>query len=82
VPFVSLVAFGEFLTGLVLGLVIGFVAGPLVRFWLAWHEWRDSSREARLTEATMNRMDEGPWRLLAGRGAAASRRPHPRPDAP
>jgi hypothetical protein len=46
-----------FLSGLGLGILLGVVLGPVARFWLWWHEWLDASREARLTEEVMERMD-------------------------
>jgi hypothetical protein len=51
-----------FLSGLGVGLLLGVVLGPVVRFWLWWHEWLDASREARLTEAVMKRMEAAPRR--------------------
>jgi hypothetical protein len=44
------------LTGLVLGIVIGLAIGPLIRSWLAWREYLDASREARLHEDVLRLM--------------------------
>jgi len=53
---------GLFVGGLVLGLAAGMVVGPLVRLWISWREWSEASREARLTEDVLARMDGRPWR--------------------
>ena len=44
------------LAGLLIGFVAGLVIGPLIRSWLAWREYLDASREARLHEETLRRM--------------------------
>lgn len=46
------------IVGLVLGIVIGLLLGPLVRSWLAWREYVDASREARLTDDVIRFMSE------------------------
>jgi hypothetical protein len=46
------------LIGLLLGIVIGLAIGPLLRSWLAWREYVEASREARLTEDILRRMSE------------------------
>ncbi len=73
---------GEFIGGLVLGVFLGVVIGPVVRLWLSWHEWAAASREARLTEAVLKRMDARPWRLPREKRAARARPPRSQPDAP
>jgi hypothetical protein len=54
--------YGAFAAGLAVGLAIGLVVGPLLRMWLSWREWSEASREARLTEDVLERMDRQPWR--------------------
>lgn len=71
---------GEFLSGLALGLVLGLLVGPLLRFWLTWHEWAAASREARLTERVLERMEAGPRGVLRNRRAASAPRPESRHD--
>jgi hypothetical protein len=48
---------GVFLGGLVVGVLIGIVLAPLIGFWLRWHEWKEASRKARLTEDVLELMD-------------------------
>jgi hypothetical protein len=48
------------LIGLLLGIVIGLLVGPLLRSWLAWREYVDASREARLHEEILRLMSESP----------------------
>lgn len=55
------------LIGLLLGIVIGLVVGPLLRSWLAWREYIEASREARLQEEILRLMSESPH---AGDGTA------------
>jgi hypothetical protein len=69
----SIGGFGLFLFGLVIGLVTGFVMGPVARYWIAWREWRDASDRARLTEASLKRTAEGPWSFRARPRTASSR---------
>jgi hypothetical protein len=55
-----------FIVGLILGGFIGFLLGPVFRSWQAYREWVDASREARLADQLLERMeidsdpDEGP----------------------
>lgn len=55
-----------FIAGLILGGSIGFLLGPVFRSWQAYREWVDASREARLADQLLERMeidadlDEGP----------------------
>ena len=51
----------EFLSGLLVGAFLGFVLGPVFRFWLRWQEWTRASREAQLTESVLRRMEAGRW---------------------
>jgi hypothetical protein len=82
VALIAVAALGVFLAGLVVGLVIGLVVVPMARFWLAWTEWREASRQARFTEPTLKRMDEGPWRLLVNREPASAGRTRRHPGTP
>ncbi|MFN2590568.1 MAG: hypothetical protein ABR518_07335 [Actinomycetota bacterium] len=70
---ISLAGLAVFLSGLAVGLVIGFALAPVVRLWIAWHEWRDASSQARSTEASLKREAEGPW------DPVGARRPSMRP---
>jgi hypothetical protein len=53
------------LVGLLIGIVIGLVIGPLLRSWLAWREYVDASREARLHDEVLRLMDRS---TASGRG--------------
>jgi hypothetical protein len=48
------------LIGFLLGIVVGLLIGPLFRSWLAWREYVDASREARLHEEILRLMSESP----------------------
>jgi Na+/glutamate symporter len=48
------------LVGLLIGIVIGLVIGPVIRSWLAWREYVEASREARLHDEVLRRMDRSP----------------------
>ena len=67
----SLVAAGAgtgsgFVVGLVLGGITGVLVAPVIHTWLAHREWMEASREARLADRLLERMeldaglDEGP----------------------
>jgi hypothetical protein len=71
-----------FLSGLVLGVLLGILLGPVIRLWLTWREWAEASREARLTEAVLKRMDARPWRLPHEKRAPGAGHPRSQPDAP
>jgi hypothetical protein len=43
----------------ILGFVLGLVASPVIRSWIAWHEYRRASREAWLADETLRRLEEG-----------------------
>jgi hypothetical protein len=49
--------YGSFVAGLLVGIGIGFLLGPAVRSWLAFREWADASRQARLTDDILARME-------------------------
>jgi hypothetical protein len=42
--------------GLVVGLGLGVLAGPWIRSWIAWREYVEASREARLHEEILRLM--------------------------
>jgi hypothetical protein len=44
------------LFGLVIGIFIGLLVGPALRSWLAWREYVEAGREARLHEEILRRM--------------------------
>jgi hypothetical protein len=49
---------GQFVTGLVIGVFLGLLVGPILRSWLAWREWVRASREADLTERFLARWEQ------------------------
>jgi hypothetical protein len=49
---------GDFIAGLLIGAAAGFLFGPAVRSWMAWREWNDASRRARLTDEVLARMED------------------------
>jgi hypothetical protein len=69
---IAALGFGGFLWGLLIGVGIGFLAGPAVRYLIAWHAWSEASAQARLTEPVMKRMGQGPWRFLREREVAGA----------
>jgi hypothetical protein len=48
----------QFVAGLVIGVFLGLLLGPILRSWLAWREWVEASREAELTEGFLARWEE------------------------
>jgi hypothetical protein len=60
----ALHANADLLVGIVIGLAVGYLTGPLLRAWLIYFEWTETSREARLTEALIDRLDRGLDELL------------------
>jgi hypothetical protein len=49
---------GDLIVGLLIGTAIGFLGGPILRHWLVWREWTDASRESRLTDELLTRLEE------------------------
>lgn len=49
--------YGDFIAGLLLGACIGFLVGPAARSWLIHREWAEASRQARLTDEVLARME-------------------------
>lgn len=47
----------DLLVGLLLGVALGLLAGPVLRAWLTYLEWTETSREAELTEELIDRFD-------------------------
>lgn len=43
---------------LILGFVLGLLAGPVIRSWIVWREYKEASRQAWLAEETLRRMEE------------------------
>jgi hypothetical protein len=43
---------------LILGFLLGLAAGPVVRSWVVWREYRAASREAWLAEETLRRLED------------------------
>jgi uncharacterized membrane protein len=62
--------YGDFIAGLLIGACIGFLLGPAARSWLIHREWAHASRQARLTDEVLARMEEDAHR--------DSHRPHNR----
>jgi hypothetical protein len=50
--------YGDFIAGLLTGASIGFLLRPAVRSWLAHREWTEASRQARLTDKVLARMQQ------------------------
>lgn len=48
---------GDLLVGLVLGLCLGLLVAPAFRSWQLYREWQDASREARLTERLLRKLE-------------------------
>jgi hypothetical protein len=49
----------EFAAGLILGVVAGFFAYPVYWSWIAWREYKNSSRQARRIEDVLADMKSG-----------------------
>jgi hypothetical protein len=47
-----------FVAGFLIGVAVGLLTGPLLRWWVAVREWRDASREAELSDELLRRMGE------------------------
>jgi hypothetical protein len=63
----------NFLAGMVLGILVGFLIGPVLWHWLAWHWWKGADREARLTDEVLERLNEDGHGSVAGAGARSHR---------
>ena len=48
---------GNLVVGLVLGLCVGLLVGPAFRSWLVFREWSEASREAKLADRLVTRIE-------------------------
>ena len=48
---------GDFVVGLLVGCCIGVLVGPAFRSWQIYREWAEASREARLADRLLERME-------------------------
>jgi hypothetical protein len=48
---------GDFVVGLLVGLCIGILVGPAFRSWQIYKEWVEASREVRLADRLLERME-------------------------
>ena len=47
----------DFVVGLLVGCVIGVLVGPAFRSWQSYREWTDASREVRLADRLLMRLE-------------------------
>jgi hypothetical protein len=47
----------DLLVGVLIGVALGLIAEPHLRSWLTIREWNETSREARLTDDLISRLD-------------------------
>lgn len=47
----------DFLVGLIVGACLGFLIGPALRSWLSYREWAAASRQERLVDELVSRME-------------------------
>jgi hypothetical protein len=66
--------YASFIAGLLVGIGIGFLLGPAVRSWLAFREWADASRQARLADDILSRMERDARHRAADEPAEPSNR--------
>jgi hypothetical protein len=48
---------GDLVVGLLVGFCIGILVGPAFRSWQTYREWAEASREARLADRLIERME-------------------------
>jgi hypothetical protein len=48
---------GDFLVGLLVGCCLGVLVGPAFRSWQSYREWSEASREVRLADRLLERME-------------------------
>jgi len=48
---------GDFVVGLLVGCCIGILVGPAFRSWQIYREWVEASREVRLADRLLERME-------------------------
>ena len=49
---------GDLVVGLLIGASVGILAGPVIRSRITYREWQEASRQARLTDEFLARLDE------------------------
>jgi hypothetical protein len=54
---VSADGIGDLVVGIVLGLCLGLLVGPAIRSWQIRREWVEASREARLADRLLQRLE-------------------------
>jgi hypothetical protein len=76
--------YGAFIAGLFVGMAVGFLAGPAVRSWLARREWMEASRQVRLTDEVLARLeaDLSSPEAYDGHPIVPSGEDEPRPSRP
>jgi ADP-ribosylglycohydrolase len=47
----------DFVVGLIVGACLGFLIGPALRSWLSYREWAEASRQERLVDQLVTRME-------------------------
>jgi Na+/H+ antiporter NhaA len=47
----------DFLVGMIVGACLGFLVGPALRSWLSYREWAEASRQERLVDQLVTRME-------------------------
>jgi hypothetical protein len=68
---------GNFIVGLLLGLCIGLLVAPAFRSWVTFREWTDASREAKLADRLLTKLE-----TEAEEDAAPSSHTTATPDGP
>jgi hypothetical protein len=48
---------GNLFVGLLLGVCIGLLVGPAFRSWLVFREWTEASREAKLADRLLTKLE-------------------------
>lgn len=75
----------DLVVGLVLGLCVGLLVAPAFRSWQLYREWTEASREARLTEHLLRKLevdaDDAPSSEVADEVAHNGHGPEPRAGA-
>jgi len=69
-PIALVHANADLFVGILIGVAVGLLAGPVLRAWLTYVEWMETSREARLTEALIDRLDRDLDELPEANGPA------------
>ncbi len=58
---------------LILGFLLGLAAGPSIRSWIVWREYRAASREAWLADQALKRLEDEGARPSRNAGASGDR---------